>query len=105
LEPSAVDTDLSGPRPGERRLRALVHADVVGYSRLIGMNDASTVRRLRTLRRGLIDPAVRTFRGRIVNTAGDSMISGLTMSISTARQAAPARTRSSGAPRRNYIAG
>jgi adenylate cyclase len=52
----------------------MVHADVAGYSRLIGMNDAATVRRLRMLRRALIDPAMRAFRGRIVNTAGDSMM-------------------------------
>ena len=52
----------------------MVHADVAGYSRLIGMNDAGTVRRLRTLRRALIDPAIRAFHGRIVNTAGDSMM-------------------------------
>jgi adenylate cyclase len=67
-----TDADLSGP--SERRLRAMVHADVAGYSRLIGMNDAATVRRLRMLRRALIDPAIRAFRGRIVNTAGDSMM-------------------------------
>jgi class 3 adenylate cyclase len=47
---------------------------VAGYSRLIGMNDSGTVRRLRTLRRALIDPAIRTFRGQIVNTGGDSMM-------------------------------
>ena len=38
------------------------------------MNDSGTVRRLRTLRRALIDPAIRTFRGQIVNTGGDSMM-------------------------------
>jgi TolB-like protein/class 3 adenylate cyclase len=72
LEPSSANADFSGP--GERRLRAMVHADVAGYSRLIGVNDAATVRRLRRLRRALINPAIRTFRGRIVNTAGDSMM-------------------------------
>jgi hypothetical protein len=38
------------------------------------MNDYGTVRRLRTLRRALIGPAIRTFRRQIVNTGGDSMI-------------------------------
>ncbi|HSU04611.1 MAG TPA: adenylate/guanylate cyclase domain-containing protein, partial [Acetobacteraceae bacterium] len=72
LELSSANADLGGS--SERRLRAMVHADVAGYSRLIGMNDAGTVRRLRTLRRALIDPAIRAFSGRIVNTAGDSMM-------------------------------
>jgi adenylate cyclase len=77
IESTALELFSAGAEsgsPGERRLRAMVHADVAGYSRLIGMNDAATVRRLRTLRRALIDPAIRTFRGRIVNTAGDSMM-------------------------------
>jgi adenylate cyclase len=72
LELSSANFDFSGL--SERRLHAMVHADVVGYSRLIGMNDAATVRRLRTLRRALIDPTLRAFRGRTVNTAGDSMM-------------------------------
>jgi adenylate cyclase len=72
LEPSTADSEFNSP--SERRLRAMVHADVAGYSRLIGMNDAATVRRLRTLRRALIDPTITAFRGRIVNTAGDSMM-------------------------------
>ena len=72
MDLSFANTDFSGTN--ERRLRAMVHADVVGYSRLIGMNDAGTVHRLRVLRRALIDPAIRTFHGRIVNTAGDSMM-------------------------------
>ena len=38
------------------------------------MNNTGTVRRLRTLRRALIDPAIRTFRGQIVNTGGNSMM-------------------------------
>lgn len=61
LELSSADTEFGSPN--QRRLRAMVHADVAGYSRLIGMNDAATVRRLRTLRRALIDPAIRTFHG------------------------------------------
>ena len=44
--------------PAERRLVAVVHADMVGYSRLIGLDDVGTLERLRTLRRDLIDPAI-----------------------------------------------
>ena len=52
----------------------MVHADIVGYSRLIGQNDIGTLERLRTLRRDLIDPAIAEHGGRIVNTAGDSLL-------------------------------
>jgi adenylate cyclase len=62
------------PAPAERRLAAVVHADMVGYSRLIGRDDVGTLERLRTLRRDLIDPAVAGHGGRIVNTGGDSLL-------------------------------
>src|SRR5690349_10480870 len=47
---------------------------MVGYSRLIGLDDVGTLHRLRTLRRALIDPAVREFGGQIVQTGGDSLL-------------------------------
>jgi adenylate cyclase len=53
---------------------AVVHADIVGYSRLIGLDDTGTLERLRALRRELIDPAVAEHGGRIVNTAGDALL-------------------------------
>src|ERR1700756_2580833 len=62
-------------RPGDRRkLVAVLYADMVGYSRLIGLDDAGTLERLRTLRRNLIDPAIEEHGGRIVQTGGDSML-------------------------------
>jgi adenylate cyclase len=60
--------------PAERRLAAVVHADMVGYSRLIGLDDVGTLERLRTLRRDLIDPAIAEHSGRVVNTGGDSLL-------------------------------
>ena len=60
--------------PAERKLAAVVHADMVGYSRLIGLDDVGTLERLRTLRRDLIDPAIDEHGGRIVNTGGDSLL-------------------------------
>ena len=63
--------DLLGKRTGRRRLIAIVYADMVGYSRLIGLDDAGTLRRLRTLRQALIDPAIREHGGRVVQTGGD----------------------------------
>jgi len=66
--------DLAGKAAGGRRLIAIVYADMVGYSRLIGLDDAGTLRRLRTLRRALIDPAIRECGGRVVQTGGDSLL-------------------------------
>ena len=61
-------SDLTGPPPDRRKLIAVVHADMVGYSRLIGLDDVGTLERLRTLRSTLIDPAIAEHDGRIVNT-------------------------------------
>ena len=47
---------------------------MVGYSRLIGLDDVGTLERLRTLRRNLIDPAIESHGGRIVQTGGDSLL-------------------------------
>jgi len=47
---------------------------MVGYSRLINLDDAGTLRRLRTLRRALIDPAIREYGGKVVQTGGDSLL-------------------------------
>src|SRR5215471_13275306 len=60
--------------PGGRRLTFVVHADIVGYSRLIGADDMGTLERVRALRRNLIDPAVSEHGGRIANTAGDALL-------------------------------
>ncbi len=67
-------SDLIGRAPGGRKLIAVVYADMVGYSRLIGLDDIGTLERLRALRRNLIDPAIAEFGGRIVNTGGDSLL-------------------------------
>jgi adenylate cyclase len=66
--------DLPGKLPGERKLVAVLYADMVGYSRLIGVDDAGTLARLKRLRTDLIDPAIDEHRGRIVQTGGDSLL-------------------------------
>src|SRR3954447_24087669 len=58
----------------ERRLAAILAADVASYSRLIGVDEEGTLAALRTLRRELIDPAIAEHRGRIVKTTGDGML-------------------------------
>ena len=67
-------SDPIGKAPDRRKLIAVVDADIVGYSRLIGLDDAGTLERLRTLRRNLIDPAIDEHGGRIVQTGGDSLL-------------------------------
>ena len=57
-----------------RRLAAIVAADVAGYSRLIGQDEEGTVRDLRAHRRELIDQLIDEHGGRIANTAGDSLL-------------------------------
>jgi TolB-like protein/class 3 adenylate cyclase len=58
----------------ERRLTAVLAADVVGYSRLLGADEEGTLARLKALRIGLVDPAISSHRGRIVKTTGDGML-------------------------------
>src|SRR5215471_18472913 len=57
-----------------RKLAAILAADVAGYSRLTGIDEEGTRRRLRKLRRELINPAVSLHRGRIVKTTGDGIL-------------------------------
>src|SRR4051794_18552589 len=62
--------------PDRRKLIAVVHADVVGYSRLIGLDDSGTLDRMRRLRRDVIEPALAAHGGRIVNTGGGLLLLG-----------------------------
>jgi len=57
-----------------RRLAAILAADVVGYSRLMGADEEGTLAALKTLRRELAEPKVVTHRGRIVKTTGDGLL-------------------------------
>ena len=60
--------------PDWPKLIAVVYADMVGYSRLIGLDDIGTLERLRTLRTNVVDPAIAQYGGRIVQTGGDSLL-------------------------------
>jgi adenylate cyclase len=63
--------DVPGP---ERRLAAVLAADVVGYSRLMEVDETGTLARLKTHRIELIDPTIAKNRGRIIKTTGDGML-------------------------------
>ena len=56
------------PERTERKLAAILAADVAGYSRLMGADEAGTLARLKTIRRELIDPKIKKHGGRIVKT-------------------------------------
>jgi class 3 adenylate cyclase len=58
----------------QRRLAAILAADVAGYSRLTGADEEGTIARLRVLRRELIEPVTAAHRGRIVKTTGDGIL-------------------------------
>jgi adenylate cyclase len=58
----------------ERRLAAILAADVAGYSRLMGLDEEGTLALLKAYRRDVIDPKVAEHRGRIVKTTGDGAL-------------------------------
>jgi class 3 adenylate cyclase/TolB-like protein/Tfp pilus assembly protein PilF len=61
-------------KPVERRLAAILAADVVGYSRLMGVDEVGTLLALKACRKDLIDPEISARGGRIVKTTGDGVL-------------------------------
>ena len=58
----------------QRRLAAIVSADVAGYSRLMGHDESGTLAALKALRREIVDPRIAKHNGRIVKTTGDGLL-------------------------------
>src|SRR5712664_2331754 len=58
----------------ERKMAAILAADVAGYSRLMGADEEGTDERLKTHLRQLVDPKIKEHRGRIVKNTGDGML-------------------------------
>jgi adenylate cyclase len=58
----------------QRRLAAIVSADVVGYSRLMGRDEGGTLAALKSLRSEVVDPCIAKHHGRIVKTTGDGLL-------------------------------
>ena len=58
----------------ERRLTAILAADVAGYSRLMGFDEVGTLKALKSYRKEVVDPAIAAHNGRIVKTTGDGML-------------------------------
>src|SRR5208283_878310 len=91
----------------QRRLAAILSADVVGYSRLMGMDEAGTLSRLKELRRDLVDPLIAGHSGRIVKLMGDgalvefaSAVDAVTCAIEIHKQV---RERNAGSPEDSWI--
>ena len=64
---------MAGER-AERRLAAILAADVAGYSRLMGADEEGTLAALKVVRNELADPKITEHHGRIVKTTGDGML-------------------------------
>ena len=71
--------------PVERRLAAVLAADVAAYSRLMGRDEERTLANLKSFRKTLIDPAIAAHRGRIVKTTGDGMLVEFASAVDAAR--------------------
>jgi adenylate cyclase len=91
----------------QRRLAAILSADVVGYSRLMGIDEAGTLARLKALRRDLIDPLIAAHSGRTFKLMGDgalvefaSAVDAVTCAIEMQKQI---RERNAGCPEDSRI--
>ncbi len=68
-------------RPVQRRLAAILAADVVGYSRMMGSDEVRTLRALQTSRREVVDRAITSGQGRIVKTTGDGILAEFSSAV------------------------
>jgi class 3 adenylate cyclase len=75
-------------QPVERRLAAILAADVAGYSRLMGEDKEGTHDRLKAHLRELVDPKIREHRGRVVKNAGDGFLAEFPSVVEAVRCAA-----------------
>jgi TolB-like protein/Tfp pilus assembly protein PilF len=68
-----------------RRLAAVLAADVVGYSRLMGLDEEGTLARLNAHRRQFLEPTIAEHRGRIVKRTGDGILIEFSSAVDAAR--------------------
>ena len=73
------------PERVERRLAAILAADVAGYSRLVGADEEGTLERLKTYRKELIDPKIAQHQGRVVKVMGDGILIEFPSTVSALR--------------------
>src|ERR1700719_5150255 len=91
----------------QRRLAAILSADVVGYSRLMGIDEAGTLARLKAMRRDIVDPLIAAHSGRTFKLMGDgalvefaSAVDAVTCAIEVQKQVSE---RNSGSPEDSRI--
>jgi class 3 adenylate cyclase len=58
----------------QRRLAAILSADIIGYSRLTGIDETGTLSRMKAIRRDVIDPLIAAHSGRTVKLMGDGAL-------------------------------
>ncbi len=92
----------------QRRLAAILAADVVGYSRLMEQDEGGTLTRLKALRRELFDPKTKEYSGRIFKTTGDGALVEFKSAVDAVNCAAKIQRalalRNQGAPENERIA-
>ena len=79
------DGQHAGQPDFERRLAAILALDVVGFSRMIGLDEEGTLAALKAHRRDMIDPTVLAARGRIIKTMGDGLLAEFSSSVAAVR--------------------
>ena len=72
----------------ERRLAAILAADVAGYSRLMSVDEEGTHERLKAHLRELVDPKIKEYRGRVVKNTGDGLLAEFSSAVNAVRCAA-----------------
>ncbi len=82
----------------QRRLAAVLAADVVGYSDLMSRDEEGTLGRLRDLRRQVIEPRIRSYRGRLVKTIGDGFLIEFSSPVEAVRCAVKLQEAVAGSP-------
>ncbi len=80
--------DSSATHHDERRLLAVIIADIVGYSRLMATNETETYARVREIQRSILKPAVGRYRGEIVKWTGDGLIATFPNAVDAVRASA-----------------
>src|SRR5215475_11825155 len=76
----------------QRRLAAIVSADVAGYSRLMGRDESGTLAAPKALRQEVVDPAIAKHGGRIVKTTGDGLLLEFSSVVNAVRCAVEVQT-------------
>jgi adenylate cyclase len=95
-------TRMSDPMAISRRLVAVFVADVEGYSRLMGADEVGTLNGL-TERRAILDRFIADHRGRIANTAGDSVLAEFGSAVEAVQCAVEAQAANTGVPPDKHI--